>query len=385
MKYRTKVKHPLTGKQFRLTAPTRRKLEQRVAHVDDLREALRLGTKTDTEVAQVLSRLRGRRPVTLEQAARSYLERPTLAANTRRRTESVLATHLAELAPRKLLELTGAVLAPWMDALCCKVESSTARMVWWTLRAIGRHALERGMVDVVPWSAWRPRIRGLVDQRPKREAARHVGELWMLLEAAANMDAVDGGSLEAKIAAAALLGLRQGELAGLRWNDIDFARQAVRIARGADGPTKGRRIDVLRADPGLFDVLHAQRLRVTELHLLYRADGPVFPCPWRSSDYNPRPYPPRSEVLRTADLREAVALAGLPDPERWSPHSLRDTFVTLEAAASDGDLRALADRTRHRSLVSLERYLRARTREPAPPRMLLEGRPRSLPPGRGVT
>jgi hypothetical protein len=59
---------------------------------------------------------------------------------------------------------------------------------------------------------------------------------------------------------------------------------------------------------------------------------------------------------------------GLPHAERWTPHSLRDTFVTLEAEGAAGDLAAVAERSRHASID-----LRARTREPAPPRMLLNG------------
>ena len=95
--------------------------------------------------------------------------------------------------------------------------------------------------------------------------------------------------------------------------------------------------------------------------------GPVFPWPHaaRWPDHYVAPYPPRAEVLTTTALRRAVARAGLPNPARWTPHSLRDSFVTLEAAAAGGDLSRVAPRSRHRSMGSLVRYLRALERGPA--------------------
>jgi integrase len=39
-------------------------------------------------------------------------------------------------------------------------------------------------------------------------------------------------------ATAVYTGLRKGELAGLRWEDVDFARGLVRVARSYDQETK---------------------------------------------------------------------------------------------------------------------------------------------------
>jgi integrase len=377
--FSAKIRSPLTGKQFRVSAATRAQLASLVAFVDGLRVDLRMGHISEVDAARKLLTLRGRRPATLALAARSYLARPTLAPHTLRRTQSQLTTHLAELSRLSLWELTAPRLSRWIEELGTKLTTGTIEVVWRTLRAIIRHALERGMIERCPWGSWRPTgIKGKVSERAPREAARHVGELRSLIAAALALD--PSGWRAVKIATAALLGLRQGELAGLRWRDVDFGEETVTIARQRNGPTKGRRVDVIAADGALFITLAGWRTTWESTYgVEARGDHPVFACPWRSSVGNPLPYIGRSEVLTAAELRAAVAAAGLPHPERWSPHSLRDTFVTLENEAAGGDLRVVMERSRHASLTSVARYLRARTRQLAPPRMQLGGLPAVLP------
>lgn len=387
-RFRAHPRHPLTGRQFTVSAGSERELVALLAHLDSMRDRRRLGLMTDEEIASQVHRMRtGRaRPMTLERAARAYLERPSLAPNTRRRVESFLVTHGAELAPLALEALTAPRMTAWIESLeRAKLGSGTIGVHWRLMRAVIRYALERGAVERTPWGSWRPTPRGAAP-RPPREAARHVGELLELLEAAARLDvrAARTGRFtcsEAKIATAALLGLRQGELRGLRWPDVDEGACAVCIVRQGEGrPTKGaqlsrrtsRRLDVVRAVPELFALLVRHRGQLFVRGLLDES-GPVFPCPWRSSPGEVRPYLEGARVLHERELRAAVRLAGLPNPERWTPHSLRDSFVTLEHAGGDGDLSALRERSRHASEAGLLRYLRARTREPPAPRMLLDG------------
>jgi integrase len=381
-------RHPLTGKQFRIRARTERELHAYLAHLDRIREGLKLGTMTEQEAARILERVSGRRKrgKTLEEAAQAYMQRPHLSPNTRRRVASTLSIHMRELSPLSLEELKAPRVAAWTAARGRHVSVSTLRVLWWTLRSIVRYAIERGWIDRSPWSIWRPDIRGKGSDRLPREAARHAGELRALLAAAGELDAlpqVDGvfACSRVKIATAALLGLRAGELAGLRWSDVDVRAQVVAIVRQGEGrATKARRVDVVSAVPELFAVLEDWRVLLEQIEL-FAPEGPIFPCWWRSQEGKPLPYLERAEVLTRAELRAAVVRAGLPHPERWTPHSLRDTFVTLEAAGAGGDLAAVRERSRHASIGSLVRYLRAATREPAPPRMLLEAPapPKSAP------
>jgi integrase len=361
-------RHPLTGRQFRVSARTDRELAAYVHQIDGLREQLRLGMIGAVDVDRALRRV-VHGAVTLERAARAYMERPNLSSNTRRRVRSFLASAGAELAPLELDAVDAARCQQWIDRrLARRHATSTIGTAWRTLRAVARYAAARGWIGAAPWGAWRPVLRG--GARPLREALRTVDELARLLGAAAALDEAGApgfGEVEAKIAAVALLGLRRGELAGLRWSDLAWASFMVTIARQyIDGAIKGRTVCTLHA-PALFPFLarHRDRLIADDLFL---PDGPIFPQRRSSAPGRARAYT-QGECLTILALRSAVRAAGLPNPSRWSTHSLRDSFVTLESQSKEhaGDLASLADRSRHASLASLSRYLRTRSREPAPP------------------
>jgi integrase len=342
--------HPLTGQRFRVRARTARELESYLHHIDRLREELRLDVITADEVDRRLRRMRFGR-VTLARAARSYIKREDLAENTRLRIESVIAGALFELAGDELDALDGPRLSAHFDKLSKVLARSSLSAVWRTLRAIVRHAAEKGWTARIPWGAWKPRRRAGREGRPLRECARTPAELATLLEAARELDGrplAPYRALEAKIATAALLGLRQGELAGLCWYDISAKHGTVGIRRQWDGdPLKVGDGAELDAPVELFEVLDRHRARLV-------VDGPgepVFASP-AGGHYT------RGECLSTRDLRLCVRLAHLNAPAAWSAHSLRDTFVTLETQRHGGDLARVALRTRHRSIASLVRYLR---------------------------
>lgn len=372
----SRPRHPVTGRRFWLRAKTPRELAAYLHRIEALRSELKLGMRTPEEVDRELRHLRYG-PVTVERAARSYLERG-LAETTRRRVRSAMAGHLKPLLPVPLAACDVPRLTRWIEAVAREgLRASSLGTLWRTLRAIGRHAAERGWIGALPWGSWRPRLRA-PSARALREAARTPEELGQLLAGARALD--DRAftarrprlpAVEAKIGCAALLGLRQGELAGLRWTDVTGgaggAPLQVLVARQWTGAaTKAAkapvRIETI-AELGIILLRHRARLELAEL---FDRAGPVFPAPAASTPGRPRAYA-KGEVLTRLSLRAAVRLAHLPHVEAWSAHSLRDTFVTLEAAATGGDLRRVASRSRHASLASLVRYLRTHSRDPAPP------------------
>jgi integrase len=356
--YYARPRHPLTGRQFTVRGRTPRELAAYLHRLDSLRQELRLGLASPADVDQALRRLRFG-AMTFERAAVSYLARPDLAPTTRARVRSALAGPLRELAGEELDALDGPRLSAHFDRLAARLARGSLLTVWRTLRAVVRHAAERGWTARVPWGAWKPRVRAGREGRPQRDCARDEWELDAILTAARLLDS-DGPyhAIEAKIAAAARLGLRQGELAGLRWYDVYPKRLAVGVHRQWDGaPLKSGVGAELAAPRELFDVLERHRARMGAAAA--DAGAPVFPSP------SGAPYA-SGECLSTVDLRRAVALAGL-DAGAWSSHSLRDTFATLEARKAHGDLRAVQQRTRHRSLSSLLRYLRPLERPRARP------------------
>jgi len=387
--YQAHPRHPLTGKQFSISARTARELEALLHHVDMLRNELRLQLKSPAEVDRSLRRLT-RGVVTVRRAGLAYAESP-VAANTARRVRSFLAPGGtgALLADKALDELDAPALDAWIRKLAAARAASTIGLAWRTLRSIARFAASRGWIGAAPWGAWRPVVRGAGGRRV-REAARSAEEVARLLDAARALDleAAAAGryaALEAMVGVAVLLGLRQGEIAGLRWEDAVAALPersdgvgAVRIARQYDGaPVKSRApARVLLAPPELFDLLDVQRARL-QARGWYAPAGPIFPHPKRSRRDAPKAFT-SGEVLANRHLRAAVERAGLPDFQSWSAQSLRDTFATLESSAHAGDLPQIAQRTRHASLGSLVRYLQSRSRELALPGFA-PGRPATVP------
>lgn len=367
---RAKARHPVTGRRIYLRARTRGELEAYRHQIESYASQLRLNLTTADEVSRALRRLE-HGIVTLERAAIAYAERPELAPNTRGRARALLETHFGPLASLELVALEPAVLTPWLERLRARgLAGTTITTTWRTLRAIVRYAAERGWIGAAPWGVWRPTLRGGRAPRAPREAARSLEELARLIEAARRLDADLDAQLEAKIATAGLLGLRQGELAGLRWSDMarkgEGAPLVVTIERQWQGAIlKGRRRRVLETIDELAEILerHGAFLRARDL---YAARGPVFPSPVLSRRGAPAHYA-SGRVLSSLHLRAAVRLAGLPEVGSWSPHSLRDTFVTLENQMLAGDLAHVAQRSGHSSIGSLVRYLRSAERGPASP------------------
>jgi integrase len=56
-------------------------------------------------------------------------------------------------------------------------------------------------------------------------------------------------------------GARAGELAGLRWEDVDFDRRLITIQRSFDGPTKGDDVRYVPILDALLPTLRTWRLR----------------------------------------------------------------------------------------------------------------------------
>jgi integrase len=367
--FRCRVRHPLTGAQIRIRAGSPRELEALRHHIDSLKNELRLGLRSPEDVDNQLRRV-VHGAVGFVYAARIYAQHRS--SNTGRCVHALLLHADPELTV-PLEQLSADRVGRWLDRLRKTLGESTRALYWRVLRAVVRYAIERGWIGSSPWGSWRP--VGL-STKPKRlrEAARSPEEIAQLLTAARAIDverreAGRLGDLEAKIAMGVLLGLRQGELAGLRWSDLDAASSRIAIVRQyAGGPLKGRTPGLLAAVPELFALLAEHAIALREKGL-FASRGPVFPSPRNSRPGAVRPYA-RGQCLTTLDLRSVVSRAGLPSVEFWSPHSLRDSFATREAIEHGGDLASIAQRTRHASIASLVRYLRSRTRglvAPAPP------------------
>jgi integrase len=186
------------------------------------------------------------------------------------------------------------------------------------LHGIFEHAIRRGWAPMNPCK--------LVEKPKPRDVDPDVrfldqAELDAVLAA---VPADDVGRVERVLyLAAAMSGMRQGELLALRWNDVDWAARRVRVrrnlVRGEFGTPKSKRSS--RSVP-LADILGGELDRLFQTTLYQRDADLVFCHP-----HTGRPLD-RSRVLKR--FKAALQRAGVRDVRS---HDLRHTFGTRMAAA----------------------------------------------------
>jgi integrase len=192
-----------------------------------------------------------------------------------------------------------------------------------------RHAKDVG------WISELPKIK---KYRPKTESYRWLQsaeEVRRFLDAAR----AERPFVFAFYATALLTGLRAGELAGLRWDDIDFAGNLVHVKRSYDGPTKSGSPRYLPIQDELAPILKAWRLHTS---------GPlVFPN--KAGNMLERKARIFSETLRRVLKRAGFT-------ERYlSFHALRHTFAS-HWMMTGGDLYKLQMALGHHSPEMTQRY-----------------------------
>jgi integrase len=265
---------------------------------------------------------------------------------------------LAALADERLEALTAPRVARHFRALTERQAWASVEVAFVMLTAAARHAAEQGWIVHKPWGMWTPAKPTHPKRQAQRDACRTDGERARLLEACAPMPLKE----RVAIACGLYLGLRAGEIAGLEQGDVEFFPNPVpwvrvRIVRQYNRHALKRgEIRTVDAGPELARML-LELVSARPRYFQQLKTHPLFP--------NARGvhYPMGGDVINVEHLRSAVARAGLGDPKRWSLHSLRDSFCTIEAQACGGDLVKLKERTGHRSFTSVMRYLRRFERE----------------------
>lgn len=217
------------------------------------------------------------------------------------------------------------------------VSTALARRIHATLSSALTAAVEDDLLPVNP--AQRVHL-------PRADRYRPV--VWSAEQASRFLAATAGDPLAGLWRLALVLGLRRGELLGLRWADVDASAgaltvHATRVAVGAqvlEGPPKsarGRR--VLPLDATTLGVLSQHRyVQIDQLQNTWSLGRHVF------ADANGRPLQPGWVSRRFAEL---VEQAGLP-PIRF--HDLRHSSATLGLAAGES-LKEVSQRLGHSSIV----------------------------------
>ncbi len=148
-------------------------------------------------------------------------------------------------------------------------------------------------------------------------------------------------------ATAVLTGLRKGELAALRWDDVDFDRRLITVQRSYEGPTKSDEVRHVLIVDELLSVLRSWRLRC--------AGELVFPNQVGAM------HEPAARIFRET-MHAVLQRAGLPEIDRKGRrrpyitfHDLRHTFAS-HWVMNGGDLFKLQKLLGHKSVQMTMRY-----------------------------
>lgn len=134
-------------------------------------------------------------------------------------------------------------------------------------------------------------------------------------------------------------GLRAGEIAGLRWSDVDLAQRIITVEHSYTGPTKGGEIRHVPIDDVLLPSLREHRLRrTTEL---------VFPS--SVGEMLRRDSRPLKQTLRRVLERARF------DPSYITFHDLRHTFAS-HWMLNRGDVFKLQKILGHKNIKTTMRY-----------------------------
>lgn len=206
---------------------------------DTYDDAVLLQRRRELEVLEVRRGLRSLAPVekSFDDLVTYYLEVESVMRGQRTRAENeiVIKRHLLPAFTGKMLRDIGVAEIAGFVADHCTVSKKTGKplapsTVHKRLTLLG--SLLRVAVDL-GWLEKVPRIRKPQVRVFDKDYAylRNDEEIWRLLHAARD----EGEVVFALYATAVNTGMRAGELAGLRWSDVDFERRLIRRLLGAGG------------------------------------------------------------------------------------------------------------------------------------------------------
>ncbi len=275
--------------------------------------------KTRAEVARKLAtalqaqrdgQVFGDERTTVEQFLAAWLEtvEPSLAPRTWTRYQQLIRRHtvpqlgrvrLTKLAPRHLDQLYSAL-----------VRSGLSPTTVLQLHRVLHHALR----DAVRWSLVAKNVAELVTP-PRKD--RHDFVTFTPEHARGFLDAVKGDRLEALYILGLTTGMREGELFGLRWADVNLDAGALHLVRQLKTRSSRRQVLLVRvAVDALSRHLANQREERRQLGPAWDEQGLVFPNtvgrPLHSSNFLQRSFYPLLERaglphIRFHDLRHSAA------------------------------------------------------------------------------
>ncbi len=161
---------------------------------------------------------------------------------------------------------------------------------------------------------------------------------------------MEGEMVHMFYAAAIYTGMRAGELAALRWDDVDWNTRLITVQRSYDGPTKSEDLRYVPILDALLPLLRAWRLKHRGQLVFTNRDGNMFQ---------------ESARIYQEVLHRVLDRAGFPRVTRGKKnkqvryyvrfHDLRHTFASSWVARG-GDLFKLQKILGHKSVTMTQRY-----------------------------
>jgi len=300
-----------------------------------LHEVLRSGTARDAD---------GHR-LTVETYLRQWLDgKRALRPSTRKSYQDHLDLYLVpQLGRLRLRDLTGSDIDAMISTIARngsrQKSSTTLRRIHATLRGALNTAVRRRLIPVNP---------ALHVELPRHE--RHHVAVWTPLQLAEFLAAIRNDRLHPLYHLVALTGLRRGEVAGLRWCDIELDQrlmtvnqQVVQVGRTTHiGPPKtnsGRRVVPL--DAGTATLLEKH-------HRTQQRERDLWGAAWTDSGhvFTREDGQPLNPDFLTRRFRALVRIAGAPP---LSFHGLRHTSASLGLAAGVA-MKVVSERLGHSAI-----------------------------------
>lgn len=298
--------------------------------------------------------------VTLETFAVQWFESLAVTESTRANYESVYDTHIKpKWGPVRLDRITYSDVKKWAANLSsvrngAQLSASRQKQTYRILRSILDLAVEDGRLPRNPAKSAAGSSKGLTRRAPRKRAHRYLTheQLRSLAQAA--------GDYRTLVLVMGYTGLRWGEVAALRVEDVDVLRSQLHVCR-AQSEVNGRQV-VGATKTHATRVVALPKFLRTAIEEQMKGRAPtdlLFPAPkggpWYYSNFRKVCFDP---AVRTAGL------AGL------TPHGLRHTAASLSVQAGanvkavqkmlghqsaamtldiyselfDGDLQSVADR-----------------------------------------
>ena len=191
----------------------------------------------------------------------------------------------------------------------------------------------------------------LVRQSAKRERAPEVLTISDLRALLAELSE----PWKTAVFVATVTGLRVSELLGLKWQDLDFAAEEIRLSRGVVRQRLGKMKTEASHKPLPLDSRLADTLLQWRAACPYNQDSDyIFASPYK---HGTQPYWPTSGMEN--HVRPAAKRAGITTQVSW--HTLRHTFGTL-IKANGADVATTQALMRHANAsITLDRYVQAVT------------------------